>query len=100
MKVNSIIQASDGGKYEVTETLQQIQEQSQKGKLLFLHAKVVDSKEFHSVLVNVDEIDLAMSAEDVKKEKDSMMRKKIENEEGVEGFIKGFAAHLYDKYHD
>ncbi|WP_235804951.1 hypothetical protein, partial [Limosilactobacillus equigenerosi] len=96
--VNSIIQVNDG-KYAVTETLEQIQEQSQKGKLLFLHANESDSNKIHPVLVNVNEVAVAMSAKEVKEATHSMAQK-IETEAGGEEFLKGFAAYLYNKFND
>lgn len=98
-QVNSIIVGNDGN-FKVAETLQQIREQSQQGKLLSLYCKESDGEKFYPILFNVDGIELVVDASEVKKANEKGPTKVIEDEEDGEKFLKGFAAFLYSKYHD
>lgn len=93
-KVNSVIEVNDGT-YLVTETLQQIQEQSQKGDLLHLHVKRKGSSEFFHILLHVNEIKMVADAEENQKLKKS---KNNQSEQVGSEFLKGFADYLYNKY--
>lgn len=58
-KVNSVIETSDGT-FLVAETLEQIQQLAQNGKLVLVHIEQTETKEFNPFLVNVDRIEMAL----------------------------------------
>ncbi len=99
-KINSIIVAKDG-KYEAVETLQQIQEQSQKGDLLLLHLKEAKSNNVRTVLLNVDEVAMAVDLATIEKAKENAVEyieDYNQHKHSGDEFFKGFASYLYNKY--
>lgn len=94
-KVNSVIEVNDGT-YLVAETVQQIQEQSQKGALVSLHITGDNSNVFFNVLFNVKNIEMVADYENTKKENER--RQNNQSEQVGSDFLKGFADYLYNKY--